>query len=169
MKERTDTEILSRAAIDLKLGAKSYPIPPLAVNFQREWRKKYCADLAPIIAALEIKLDAKSILQGLTASLLQFPEKLLDLLFDYREYGYAVETLSKQGIKDRDLHAEFIKLLNAGPLPEAPDLPRADILATATEEQIASGFAAIMTVAFPFSPQLATARNLLKANATLQA
>lgn len=165
MKERTESDILSCASIEVTLGKKKYLVPPLAVNPNREWRKKYCLQLAPIVDTLNVKLDTKSMLQGLTASLLQFPEKLVDLIFDYREYGYALECLSNEGVKDRDLYGAFLKLLAAGapPLPEAPDFPRADILATATEEQIAGAFSAIMSVAFPFTPQLATVRNLLKA------
>ena len=167
MKERTETEILSCAPIEVTLGKKKYSIPPLAVNPCREWRKEYYLQLAPVIDTLNVKLDAKSMMQGLTASLLQFPEKLINLMFDYREYGYALECLSNEGVKDRDLHAAFLKLLSdvpGMPLPEAPDFPRADILATATEEQIAGAFSIIMSVAFPFTPQLATVRNLLQAN-----
>jgi hypothetical protein len=168
MKERSESEILSCAPIEVTLGKKKYSLPPLAVNPCREWRKEYYLQLAPIIDTLNVKLDPKSMLQGLTASLLQFPEKLINLMFDYREYGYALECLSAEGVKDRDLHVAFLKLLKAAsetPLVEAPDFPRADILATATEEQIAGAFSAIMSVAFPFTPQLATVRNLLKANA----
>lgn len=164
MKERSESDILSCAPIEVTLGKTKYPIPPLAVNPNREWRKKYCLQLAPIIDTLNVRLDPKSMLQGLTASLLQFPEKLADLVFDYREYGYALQCLSDEGVKDRDLYPAFMKLLAADtPLPEAPDFPRADILATATEEQIAGAFSAIMSVAFPFTPQLATVRNLLTA------
>jgi hypothetical protein len=164
MKERTESDVLSGAPIEVQLGKKKYSLPPLAVNPNREWRKKYCVLLAPIIDTLNVKLDPKSMLQGLTASLLQFPEKLSDLMFDYREYGYALECLSKDGVEDRDLYREFLKLLDPGPLPECPDFPRDVILATATEEQIAGSFSAIMSVAFPFTPQLATVRNLLTAS-----
>jgi hypothetical protein len=47
----------------------------------------------------------------------------------------------------------------------APDLPKDEILAKATEEQIASAFSAIMGVAFPFIPQLGMVTNLLRATA----
>jgi hypothetical protein len=46
----------------------------------------------------------------------------------------------------------------------APDLPKDEILASATEEQIATAFSAIMAVAFPFVPQLGMVTNLLRAN-----
>jgi hypothetical protein len=44
----------------------------------------------------------------------------------------------------------------------APDLPKEEILATATEEQIASAFSAIQAVAFPFLPQLGMVTQLLR-------
>jgi hypothetical protein len=50
----------------------------------------------------------------------------------------------------------------------APDLPKDEILANATEEQIATAFSAIMGVAFPFIPQLGMVTNLLRATAIAQ-
>lgn len=169
MKERTEDDINALAPITMRLGRKDYLVPPLAVSPQREWRKKYCTELAPVIDRLDAKVDPKTMLQGLTASLLQFPEKLLNLLFDYREFGYTLECLSTEGVEAKHLQTQFLQRLADGALTEAPDFPRAEILATATEEQIASAFSAVMAVAFPFAPQLATARNLLKATESLQA
>jgi hypothetical protein len=129
MKPRTEDEILAQAPLEVILGKEKYPIPLLAVKPQREWRKKLFAELAPILAAFNFKVDGKSMTDGLTAALLQFPEKLTELVFAY-----------------------------------APDLPQETILESATEEQIAAAFSAIMAVAFPFLPQLATATTLLRVN-----
>jgi len=129
MKPRTEDDILSHAPISVKLGDKDYSIPLLAVQAQREWRKKLFAELAPILAAFNLTVEAKTMAAGLTASLLTFPEKLVDLVFLY-----------------------------------APGLPKDEILASATEEQIAVAFSAIMAVAFPFVPQLGMVRSLLRAN-----
>ena len=41
-------------------------------------------------------------------------------------------------------------------------LPKEEILGNATEEQMAAAFSAIMAVAFPFLPQLATMTQVLK-------
>jgi hypothetical protein len=131
MKARTEDDILSRAPIVVKLGDKEYSIPLLAVMAQREWRKTLFAELVPILDSFKSKVDGKSIQTGLAAALLNFPEKLCDLLFAY-----------------------------------VPDLPKEEILANATEEQIASAFSAIMGVAFPFLPQLGMVTDLLRATAT---
>jgi hypothetical protein len=128
MKARTEDDILSRAPITTKLGDKDYSIPLLAVMAQREWRKNLFAELVPLLDSFKSKADGQSMQTGLTAALLNFPEKLCDLVFAY-----------------------------------APTLPKEEILANATEEQIASAFSAIMGVAFPFLPQLGMVTNLLRA------
>ena len=83
MKPRTEDEILSRAPITTKFGDKEYSIPLLAVMAQREWRNKLFAELAPILAAFDFKTDGASVANGLTAALLEFPEKLVELVFLY--------------------------------------------------------------------------------------
>lgn len=45
----------------------------------------------------------------------------------------------------------------------APDLPKEEILATATEEQLNTAFSAIMQVAFPFLALLGTVTQVVKA------
>ena len=50
----------------------------------------------------------------------------------------------------------------------APDLPREEILSSATEEQIGCAFSAIMAVAFPFIPQLGMVTNLLRSASSPQ-
>jgi hypothetical protein len=51
---------------------------------------------------------------------------------------------------------ELIKLL----FEYAPDLPKDKIMLEATEEQVALAFTAIMSVAYPFVPQLTTVTSL---------
>jgi hypothetical protein len=127
MKPRTEDEILARTPLKVKLGEKEYDVPLLAVMAQREWRKKLFAELAPILASFNFQVNGASMVQGLTASLLNFPDKLAEMVFAY-----------------------------------APDLPKDEILAQATEEQIAHAFSAIMAVAFPFLPQLGMMTQILK-------
>jgi hypothetical protein len=126
MKARTEDDILSRAPIVAKLGDKDYSIPLLAVMDQREWRKKLFAELAPVLSVFVFNPEGMTVADALTAALLQFPEKLCDLVFLY-----------------------------------TPELPKDDILANATEEQIVTAFSAIMNVAFPFVPEIKRAMKIL--------
>jgi hypothetical protein len=131
MKPRTEDDVIARTPITTKFGDKEYSIALLAVLPQREWRKKLFAELAPILATFDFKVDGQSMADGLTAALLTFPEKLSDLVFDY-----------------------------------APELSRDEILAAATEEQMTLAFSAIAAVAFPFLPQIAMVRQLMRSAAT---
>ncbi len=83
MKPRTEDDVLARTPIAVRLGEKDYSIPLLAVMPQREWRKKLFAELVPILEAFNFQVDGQSMQKGLTAALLNFPEKLSDLVFAY--------------------------------------------------------------------------------------
>jgi hypothetical protein len=166
MKQRTESDAASLTPIDVKFGGKDYHIPLLTVVPQREWRKLFFAELNPLMASFDAAPDPKTMINGLSTALLQFPDKLVELVFAYREYGFACETLLKGGTSPRNLLAEFMTLRQKGPLPEAEDLPRDEILSTATEEQIAPAFSSISAVAFPYMPQLQMTRQLLKAAAS---
>lgn len=83
MKPRSEEDVVSRAPIVVKLGDKDYSLPLLAVVPQRAWRKNLFAVLLPILESFNFKVDGKSMTAGLTAALLQFPEKLADLVFAY--------------------------------------------------------------------------------------
>lgn len=127
--KRTEEQILSKAPIELTFGEKKYQVKPLPILKQREWRARLSSDLKDIVSAFERK-DASSaaLADGLTRALLDFPEKLAELVFSYD-----------------------------------PSLPREQILAEATEEQIALAFSAIMAVAFPFLAQLGQVTGLMRA------
>src|SRR5437763_10488353 len=83
MKPRSEDDVLARAPLSVKFGEKDYAIPLLTVLRQREWRKKLFAELLPILESFSFQVDGKSMASGLTAALLQFPEKLSDLVFAY--------------------------------------------------------------------------------------
>src|ERR1700739_4148794 len=83
MKPRSEDDVLARAPITVKLGERDYAIPLLTVLAQREWRRTLYAELLPILESFNFQVDGKSMATGLTAALLQFPEKLTDLVFAY--------------------------------------------------------------------------------------
>jgi len=131
MEKRSESDILSKAPVKLKLGEKEYKIPVLTILPAREWRLKLNASLSAIVDSFKMVETAESsaVASGLTAALIQFPEKVAELVF-----AYAGETLK----------------------PE-------EILASATEEQLAQAFSAIMQVAYPFLPQLSLVTNVMRA------
>lgn len=164
MKVRTEDDAVERAPVEVKLGAETYAIPLLAVMAQRQWRKLLLAELAPLLDTFNFeRIDGKSMATALTAALMQFPEKLLDLVFAYRDYGALLTALSEEkDLSSTDLQNRFLFAIKNNEVPPAADMPRAKIMANATEEQIAMAFSAIMGVAFPFIPQLGLVTNLLR-------
>lgn len=117
---RTEAEMISKAPVKVKLGAKDYDIPVLTILPSREWRIKLNEAMASILASFDFTehADAENLGHGLTSALIRFPEKMADLIFAY-----------------------------AGDV-----LPKDEILATASEEQIGTAFSRIMEVAFPLVP-----------------
>ena len=82
--KRTEEQILSKAPIEVTFGEKKYQIKPLTILRQRQWRSKLSEDLKDIVSSFERK-DASSaaLATGLTKALLEFPEKLAELVFSY--------------------------------------------------------------------------------------
>ena len=132
MEKRTESEILAKTPIKVRLGDKDYKIPLLTVLPARDWRIKLDMSMAGMADSFKVveTASASSVANGLTYALIQFPEKIADLVFDY-----------------------------AGEV-----LPKDEILANATEEQLATAFSAIMQVAYPFLPQLAMVTQVMRAN-----
>jgi hypothetical protein len=84
LKSRSEEDILSRTPIRVRLGDKDYDIPLLGINAQRKWRQKLGVDLEAIIKNFNQRdVSEKAMLNGLAGALVEFPEKLADLVFAY--------------------------------------------------------------------------------------
>lgn len=126
--ERTEEQAIAKAPFQVTLGDKQYDIKPLSMLKQRAWRVLLNTEMAEIVNNFGKKGEPNSIAVGLTGALINFPEKISNLVFAY-----------------------------------APDLPEAEILETATEEQMAAAFSAIMSLAFPFLAQLKLVTQVVRA------
>ncbi len=166
MEKRTESDILSKAPIKVRLGEKDYKIPVLTVLPAREWRITLNTELSGLTGSFKVveAADSNAVASGMTFALIQFPEKVADLVFLYRSYGLVWEAVLKECIPDTMWHSRFLELVAVVPLPESPEFLRGSILANATEEQIAAAFSAVMQVAYPFLPQLAMATQVMRAN-----
>lgn len=80
---RTEEEILGKLPIEVKLGEKVYKIAPLTILKGMEWRKKLHSDVASVLETFTQPAAAPGFHVGLAAALLQFPEKLIELIFAY--------------------------------------------------------------------------------------
>lgn len=84
MRPRTEDEVLTKAPIAATFGSEKHEIPLLAVFAQRKWRLQLETELKEVVQAFNPTADnAHAMKAGLTAALLQMPEKIVDLVFAY--------------------------------------------------------------------------------------
>lgn len=89
---RSESDILTGAPILVYLGGKEYSIPVLNNRKSAKWREKLFAVLGPLVAnvdfgGLDLNSNHHKVNEALAAKLshemLMFPERLLELFFDY--------------------------------------------------------------------------------------
>jgi hypothetical protein len=82
--KRSDEEILTQAPIKATFGVKEYPIKPLRILKQQEWRDKLITDITEISKTLNVAAGTDTVLlSGLGYTMLRFPKKLIELVFAY--------------------------------------------------------------------------------------
>lgn len=87
---RTDQQKVSMTPVTVSFGDKEYPIKPLVISKSEPWREKLFAHLAQFNSFrfpektedLE-KAVNDAIKQALNSYLIQFPSKMLELIFAY--------------------------------------------------------------------------------------
>ncbi len=95
--ERTEAQIVAMSPITVRLGESDYEIKPLRITAAQKWREKLIQEVGAISGVL--KQDASTspaFINGLAFVFLQFPEKMLDLLFAYAPY------LPQEAIRDEE-------------------------------------------------------------------
>lgn len=82
--ERTEEEKLTQAGFKVILGGKEYSVAPLVIKDSREWRKKVIALISPLPTLATTSLDTpEGFEQALSSMLLEMPNEVIDLFFDY--------------------------------------------------------------------------------------
>lgn len=83
MKERTESEIFSKAPIKVTLGDKEFPIKPLSINKAQAWRGKFNEATKEILSNMNVEDVQASFGSAMTAALLRFPEKVIELVGEW--------------------------------------------------------------------------------------
>jgi len=83
MKERREEDILAKAPIRAKLGEAEYEIKPLTILKAREWRKQLTTAMESITQSFGQSSTPGNLGPALTSALIQFPEKVAELVFAY--------------------------------------------------------------------------------------
>jgi len=122
---RTESDILTGAPITVNLGGKDYTIPVLNNRKAAKWREKLFEALGPLVANVDfagIDLNSnhqkvnEAMAHKLSQEMLMFPERLLELFFDYA--GDAVDRdaiLSDDStVTDEQIALAFAKISEVG-------------------------------------------------------
>ena len=82
--ERTEEQKVTSSPITVILGGESYEIKPLVIRESRRWRTQVVEALSVIPGYARATTDDTELFtNALNAMLVQMPDKVLDLFFDY--------------------------------------------------------------------------------------
>jgi len=131
--ERTEEEKVIQAPISVILGGEQYDVKPLVIRDSRLWRQKVAGMLAPLPGLVSTNSDdPEAFGQALTQLLVDTPDMVVDLFFDY------AKELNREEIENvatdaemRDAFQEIVKY--AFPLVEALPATMAQIAPPAAQ------------------------------------
>ena len=118
--KRTEEEKLTQAGFKVILGGKEYDVAPLVIRDSREWRKKVIELIAPLPTLALTSLDTpEGFGQALSSMLLEMPNEVIDLFFDY------TKDLNRPEIEavttDEEMAKAFMEVIAfAFPLADSP-------------------------------------------------
>ena len=82
--QRTEEQKVARSPITVVLGGESHEIEPLVIRESRKWRAKVVEALSVIPGYAKATTDDTELFKtALNAMLVQMPDTVLDLFFDY--------------------------------------------------------------------------------------
>ncbi len=82
--DRTEDDILLQRALEVTLAGEPHTIKLLPIRPQAEWRRKVVPLLSGFLGISKISTDDPAEFEaGLASVLIETPEKMLDLFFDY--------------------------------------------------------------------------------------
>lgn len=128
---RTEDQKATKAPIQMKFGSKDYEVKPLNILKGQAWRSKLNDVMGPI--SDQFKGNGTSVQGVLKSALMEFPDKVLELIFAY-----------------------------------GPELPKDQIMEEASDEQVATAFSEVMTVAYPYLAPLTMVTKILRPSSSQQ-
>lgn len=138
MQTRSESEILTMAPIKVKLGANTYDIPAPPIPKSQAWREKLLAVMGEI-----------ALFQAITAA-----------SSDQASNSQAVSDMMTSVLMQ--FPQKLIEMVFAA----GPDLPREEIMQSATEEQMAIAFSQVMAVMFPCLPEARATMKVMRSRAS---
>ncbi len=103
---RTEEQKALMQPIEVKFGAKKYPIQPLTMIPARDWRVELATVMGPISDNFQ---STGAVSTGLSQALLQFPDKCAELVFSYAK-DLPKEVIVKEAT-DEQLSEAFLQIM----------------------------------------------------------
>ena len=95
--ERTEQQKVTMAPVKVLLGEKEYDVRPLRITPAQEWRETFMKQVADISGVLKQDANTSPVfIQGLAFVFLQFPQKMVELIFSYAPYLPREEVLHRE-------------------------------------------------------------------------
>jgi hypothetical protein len=109
---RTEQDKVLMSPLKVKFGEKDYEIRPLRARKAQKWRQQLCDEIGPIVEKLQpVAVSKVLFVQGLSAAMMQFPEKVYELLFTYAPYLPQDEILDEdKGATEEQLAYAFAQI-----------------------------------------------------------
>ena len=80
---RTESDMIAKSPVKVMLGSSEYDLHPLPIKKAREWRTKLNETMAGVVEPMRQEQSQAAFGPALTAALIKFPEKMLELIFAY--------------------------------------------------------------------------------------
>ena len=102
--ERTEEDKLIQSPVSVKLGGKSYLIPPLPIKYSLPWVKKVAKILMGVVSLENVTSDNEEMFaDAFSEIMVSRPEQLIDLFFEY------ARELNKDDICEVASSAEIVR------------------------------------------------------------
>jgi hypothetical protein len=81
--KRTEDQIIRKAPVEITLGEVKYSLKVLGINKAMAWRDSLTKAMSAIVSGFGQEAGAAALSGGLVNALLDFPEKIVSLVFEY--------------------------------------------------------------------------------------
>lgn len=111
--KRSQDQILSQSPIEVTLGTVKYSIKPLRILKSRDWRQSLITKMGEVTSRMKADTGSDAaFLSGLGYVLLQFPETLSELVFEYAPYLPKDKIMDEEtGATEEQMAVAFGKIL----------------------------------------------------------
>ncbi len=120
--KRTEEQMMTMSPLEIQLGQKKYNVPPMTYPRATAWRQSLCDAMKEVMVSFRQPGENDAISNALIVALVQSPEKIVNLVFDF-----AGERIPREAINeatDEQFTVAFEKMMTSA-YPYQPQLKTA--------------------------------------------